>query len=358
MNTEFIQALADIEKEKNIPKDYLLKAVEEAITKAYKKEYKTDENVNVTIDPNTGEINVTSLFEIVEDVENELTQMSLEEAKEYDPDYEIGDQIEFSTNMEDFGRIAAQTAKQVIIQKIREAERGMVFNEFQGKQGEIITGVVERIHNGTINILLGRAEGILLPNEQVKGERYKVNDRIKVYVMDIKKNQKGGVQIFVSRTHTGLVKKLFELEVPEIKDGTVEIKGIAREAGSRTKMAVWSNFEDVDPVGSCVGTRGTRVEAVCSELGNEKIDIIPWSEDPFDLIKNVLSPAKVEEVMIIDLEGKQAQVIVPDYQLSLAIGKEGQNVRLAARVSGWKIDIKSHSQYYGEGEKEEVLENE
>ena len=356
MNTEFIQALNDIEKEKNIPKAYLLKSVEEAITKAYKKEYQTDENVKVEVDPSSGEISITSLFEVVENVENELTQMTLEEAKEYDEDYEIGDFVQFNPNMDDFGRLAATTAKQVIIQKIREAERGMLFDEFSAKIGEIMTGVVERIHKGTVNILLGKGEGLLLPNEQVRGERYKVNDRVKVYIMDIKKNPKGGVQIYVSRTHTGLVKKLFELEVPELKDGTVEIKGIAREAGSRTKMAVWSNFDDVDPVGACVGNRGTRVEAVVNELGGEKIDIIPWSEDPFDLIKNVLSPAKVEEVMILDLEEKIAQVIVPDYQLSLAIGKEGQNVRLAARVSGWKIDIKSHSQYYGEESKEEIAE--
>ncbi|MCQ2554733.1 MAG: transcription termination factor NusA [Clostridia bacterium] len=356
MNKDFIQALSDLEKEKRIPKDYLLKSIEEAITKAYKKEYKTDENVSVSIDSVSGEISIVSLYDVVEVVENELTQISLEEAKEYDEDYEVGDQIEFNTEVADFGRIAAQTAKQVIVQKIREAERGMVYSEYSAKQSEIVTGVVERIHNGTINVLLGKGEGILLENEQVPGEKYKVNDRIKVYVMDVKREQKG-VKIYVSRSHPGLVKRLFELEVPEIKDGTVVIKGIAREAGSRTKMAVYTEAEGVDPVGSCVGTGGRRVEAIVNELGGEKIDIIPWSEDPCDLIRNVLSPAKVEEVSIIDLDQKQAQVVVPDYQLSLAIGKEGQNVRLAARVSGWKIDIKSHSQYYGEnGDVTEVEE--
>ena len=286
--------------------------------------------------------------------------MTLEEAREIDDRYEIGDIIEFQVNPGDFGRIAAQTARQVVVQRIREAERGMVYDDFISRQGEIVTGKVERISNDTIFVNLGNTEGILSPNEQVKGERYRVNDRIKVYIMDVRKTSKGP-QVFLSRSHPGLVKRLFELEVPEIEDGTVVIKGIAREAGSRTKMAVYTEYENVDPVGSCVGTRGTRVQAVVDELNGEKVDIIPWSEDTDELIANVLSPAKVERVIVPDPDEKMAQVVVPDYQLSLAIGKEGQNVRLAARVSGWKIDIKSHSQYFGSEEhadEEEVTDEE
>jgi N utilization substance protein A len=275
--------------------------------------------------------------------------MTLEEAREIDDRYEIGDIIEFQVNPGDFGRIAAQTARQVVVQRIREAERGMVYDDFVSRQGEIVTGRIERISNDTLFVNLGNTEGILSPNEQVKGERYRVNDRIKVYIMDVRKTSKGP-QVFLSRSHPGLVKRLFELEVPEIEDGTVVIKGIAREAGSRTKMAVYTEYENVDPVGSCVGTRGTRVQAVVDELNGEKVDIIPWSEDTDELIANVLSPAKVERVIVPDPDEKMAQVVVPDYQLSLAIGKEGQNVRLAARVSGWKIDIKSHSQYFGNEE--------
>ena len=299
-------------------------------------------------------------MDVVEELEDEETQMTLEEAREIDDRYEIGDIIEFQVNPGDFGRIAAQTARQVVVQRIREAERGMVYDDFISRQGEIVTGKVERISNDTIFVNLGNTEGILSPNEQVKGERYRVNDRIKVYIMDVRKTSKGP-QVFLSRSHPGLVKRLFELEVPEIEDGTVVIKGIAREAGSRTKMAVYTEYENVDPVGSCVGTRGTRVQAVVDELNGEKVDIIPWSEDTDELIANVLSPAKVERVIVPDPDEKMAQVVVPDYQLSLAIGKEGQNVRLAARVSGWKIDIKSHSQYFGSEEhadEEEVTDEE
>ena len=258
----------------------------------------------------------------------------------------MGDIVEYQVTPRDFGRIAAQTAKQVVVQRIREAERGMIFDDFITRQGEIVTGTVQRISNETLFVNIGRTEGILSANEQVPGERYQVNDRLKVYIMDVKKTNKGP-QVFLSRSHPGLVKRHFELEVPEIEDGTVEIRGIAREAGSRTKMAVYTEFENVDPVGSCVGTRGARVQAIVDELHGEKIDIIPWSEEPEQLISNVLSPAKVEKVIIDEAEEKIATVVVPDYQLSLAIGKEGQNVRLAARVSGWKIDIKSHTQYFG-----------
>jgi len=245
----------------------------------------------------------------------------------------------------DFGRIAAQTAKQVVVQRIREAERGMIFDDFITRQGELAKGEVQRIANDTLFISVGQAEGILSPNEKAPGEKYKPGDRLEVYIMDVKRSSKGP-QVFLSRSHPGLVKKLFEREVPEIQEGIVEIKGIVREAGSRTKMAVYTEYENVDPVGSCVGPRGTRVKNVVDELNGEKIDIIPWSENPEELIANVLSPAKVEKVIISpNPDEKQAKVVVPDTQLSLAIGKEGQNVRLAAKVSGWKIDIKSHSKY-------------
>ena len=346
MNKEFIQAIEDLEKERHISKDILIEAIESALVSAYKKNYGTSQNVRVDIDQETGDINVYMRMDVVEEIEDELTQLSLEEAREIDPRYEVGDIVEYQVTPRDFGRIAAQTAKQVVVQRIREAERGMIFDDFITRQGEIVTGTVQRISNETLFVNIGRTEGILSANEQVPGERYQVNDRLKVYIMDVKKTNKGP-QVFLSRSHPGLVKRLFELEVPEIEDGTVEIRGIAREAGSRTKMAVYTEYENVDPVGSCVGTRGARVQAIVDELHGEKIDIIPWSEDPEQLISNVLSPAKVEKVIIDEAEEKIATVVVPDYQLSLAIGKEGQNVRLAARVSGWKIDIKSHTQYFG-----------
>lgn len=346
MNKEFIRAIEDLEKEKHISKEILLEAIESALVSAYKKNYGTSQNVRVDINEETGDINVYMRMDVVsdEDFEDDLTQITLEEAMEIDPRYEVGDVVEYQVTPRDFGRIAAQTAKQVVVQRIREAERGMVFDNFITRQGEIVTGTVQRVSNETLFINVGNTEGILSPNEQVPGEHYNINDRLKVYIMDVRKSNKGP-QVFLSRSHPGLVKRLFELEVPEIEDGTVEIKGIAREAGSRTKMAVYTQFENVDPVGACVGTRGNRVQAIVDELHGEKIDIITWSEDPEVLIANVLSPSKVEKVIILNPEEKSAIVVVPDYQLSLAIGKEGQNVRLAARVSGWKIDIKSHSQY-------------
>ncbi|MCI5534028.1 MAG: transcription termination factor NusA [Firmicutes bacterium] len=346
MNKEFIRAIEDLEKEKHISKEILLEAIESALVSAYKKNYGTSQNVRVDINEETGDINVYMRMDVVadEDFEDDLTQITLEEAMEIDPRYEVGDVVEYQVTPRDFGRIAAQTAKQVVVQRIREAERGMIFDNFITRQGEIVTGTVQRVSNETLFINVGNTEGILSPNEQVPGEHYNINDRLKVYIMDVRKSNKGP-QVFLSRSHPGLVKRLFELEVPEIEDGTVEIKEIAREAGSRTKMAVYTQFENVDPVGACVGTRGNRVQAIVDELHGEKIDIITWSEDPEVLIANVLSPSKVEKVIIPDPEEKSAIVVVPDYQLSLAIGKEGQNVRLAARVSGWKIDIKSHSQY-------------
>ena len=352
MNREFIDALEQLEEEKHIEKGVLLEAIESALLAAYRRNYSTTGNINVDnvrvdIDSETGDISVLSRLEVVEEVMDENREISLDDAREIDARYEIGDAIEFAVTPEDFGRIAAQTAKQVVVQRIREAERSKVYDDFKNRLYEIVTGVVHRKSGATLFVDLGHTEAILPPREQVPGERFEVNDRLKAYIMDVKHSLKGP-QIYLSRSHPGLVKKLFELEVPELTDGTVEIKAIAREAGSRTKMTVYTEFENVDPVGSCVGNRGARVQSVVNELDGEKIDVIPWSDEPEELIANVLSTAKVEDVFIVSDsdEEKAALVVVPDYQLSLAIGKEGQNVRLAAKVSGWKIDIKSHSQYY------------
>ena len=346
MNKEFINAIDDLVREKGISKDVLIEAIESALVSAYKKNYGTAQNVRVNIDREEGDVDVLMRRDVVEEVEDEFTQISIDEALEIDPRYQVGDVVEYRVTPKDFGRIAAQTAKQVVVQRIREAERGIVFDNYIDRQGELITGVVQRISNETIFVNMGNTEGILVAGERASGERYKVNDRIKAYIMDVRKSTKGP-QIFLSRTHPGFVEKLFELEVPEIEDGTVVIKSIAREAGSRTKIAVYTEDENVDPVGACVGTGGSRVKNIVDELFGEKIDITTWDDDPKVLIKNVLSPAMVDE------EEKAATVVVPDYQLSLAIGKSGQNVRLAARLCGWKIDIKSHSQYFDAPEDEE-----
>lgn len=341
MNKAFIEAIEALEAERGIKKEDLFELVENALVAAYKKDYGANQNVSAYIDREDGEISIYLSVKVVEEVADESTEISLEEAQEIDPAYEIGDEVEYMVTPKDFSRIAAQNVKNTIMQKIKETEREMVYNQYIDKVGTIMSGIVQRDNRGTLYVNLGKSDGILPIKEQTPGERFYPGDRIKVYVMDVKKTTKGP-QIFLSRSHPGLVKQLFELEVPEIEDGIVEIKGIAREAGSRTKMAVWTNDEDVDPVGSCVGARGIRVQNVVDELHNEKIDIIVWSEDPYELIKNVLSPAKVESVEI-DEDEQIANVIVPDYQLSLAIGKSGQNVRLAAKVCGWKIDIKSVS---------------
>ena len=343
MNLEFLEAIEALEREKHMSKDMLIDAIESALVSAYKKNYGTSQNVRVDIDRENGDINVFMRRDIVENVEDPFSQASLEEAREIDPEYEIGDVIEYMVTPMDFGRIAAQTAKQVVIQRIRETERSMIYDDYITRQTEVVTGIVQRISNGTVFVNMGRAEGILSEKEQIPGERFRVGERIKVYVMDVKRSTKGP-QVFLSRTHPNLVKRLFELEVPEIQEGTVEIKSVAREAGSRSKIAVCTYDENVDPVGSCVGPRGQRVQAVVNELCGEKIDIINWSEDPGKMISAALSPAKAEMVLINE-EEKTALVVVPDFQLSLAIGKEGQNVRLAARLCGWKIDIKSHSKW-------------
>lgn len=345
MNQEFIRAVEELEKEKGISKDALIDAIESALVSAYKKNYSNSQNVRVNINKTTGDIDVFMRKIVVtdEEVMDEYGELTLDEAHEIDPSYKLGDVIENKVTPRDFGRIAAQTAKQVVVQRIREAERGQIYDEFSNRQGEIVTGTVQRLSNDTVFINIGKAEGILSVNEQVRGEKYAVNSRLKVYIMDVKKTTKGP-QVYLSRSHPGLVKRLFELEVPEIRDGVVEIKSISREAGSRTKMAVYTSDPDVDPVGACVGPRGTRVQSVVDELFDEKIDIISWSDKPEELVRSALSPAKTEKVFINE-EEQSATVVVPDFQLSLAIGKEGQNVRLAAKLCGWKIDIKSHSQY-------------
>ncbi len=342
MNVEFIKALNDLEKEKHISKEEIIEAIETALVLAYKKNYGSYQNVRVVVDNDTGDVAVLMRKDVVEEASDEMIEVSLEDALSLDSRYQIGDVIEYQVEPKAFGRIAAQTAKQVVVQKIREAERGNAYEDFVNRQGEIVTARVERISNDTVFLTIGDTDGILSISEQVQGEDFRLNEDIKVYVMDVKRTTRGP-QIFLSRSHPGLVKKLFELEVPEIADGTVEIKGIAREAGSRTKLAVMSHDENVDPIGACVGSRGSRVQNIVDELFGEKIDIIVWDDVPEMLISNVLSPAKVEEVYIA-IDERAAIVVVPEEQLSLAIGREGQNVRLAARVSGWKIDIKSKSQ--------------
>ena len=341
MSKEFLDAFADLRKEKNLSDEEIIGAIKDSIENAYRKNYGAS-NVRVDVDMTEGNVTVFMGMEVVEEVEDDMTQISLEDAKEIYDGYEVGDVVEYEIDPRDFNRIAAQGAKQVFVQKNREAERTNSYNEFIEKKGTIVTGKVERISYGTMLISLGRTEGRVPASEQVRTETFKPGDRIKVYVMDVKKENKGP-QVLLSRSHPGLVRGLFELEIPEIADGTVEIKGTAREAGSRTKIAVYSHDPNVDPVGACVGNRGARVQNIADELFGEKIDIIVWDEDPAVLISNVLRPAIVEGVYINEDE-KAATAVVPEQQLSLAIGREGQNVRLAARVSGWKIDIKSHDQ--------------
>ncbi len=342
MNKELIEALDLLEKEKNISKATLLEAIENSLLTACKNHFGKADNVKVVINPDTGDFSVYAEKEVVEEVEDPITQVSLAEAKMKDPKYDLGDLVQYPIESKSFGRIATQNAKNVILQKIREEERNMQFNEWYRKEKDVVTGIVQRYLGRNVSINLGRVDAILNEAEQVKGEVFKATERIKVYVLEVKDTPKGP-RISVSRTHPDLVKRLFEEEVTEVKDGTVEIKAIAREAGSRTKIAVWSNEPNVDPVGACVGMNGARVNSIVNELRGEKIDIITWDENPAFLIENALSPAKVICV-VADEDAREAQVIVPDYQLSLAIGKEGQNARLAARLTGYKIDIKSETQ--------------
>lgn len=342
MNSELIEALNALEKEKKISKELLFEAIENSLLTAVEKNYGRTDNFTVSVDRVTGDFKVVATKEVVEVVEDDVTQISYPKAQLISPKYSVGDMINVDIKSAELGRIAIQIAKGVILQKIREAERQVIYDDFYGKEKDVVTGIVQRYAGKNLIINLGRADAVLNENEMVKGEKYKTNDRVKVYVVEVK-NEKKGPKILVSRTHPELVKRLFEAEVSEVRDGTVEIKSVAREAGSRTKMAVWSNNPNVDPVGSCVGINGARVNAVVEELKGEKIDIINWSDNPANLIENALSPAKVVFVAADD-EEKTAQVIVPDYQLSLAIGREGQNARLAAKLTGFKIDIKSESQ--------------
>ena len=342
MNKELMGALDELERDKNISKETLLDAIEQSLIQAYKNHFGKADNVHVTINRETGDFSVYADRKVVEFVEDPAEEVSLVEAQKQNTNAEVGDILKVPVHSDKFGRIATQNAKNVILQKIREEERKVLFDQYHGNEKEVVTGIVQRVVGHNVSVNLGKADAILAENEQVKGETFKPTERIKVYILEVKDTPKGP-RILVSRTHPGLVKRLFESEVAEVKDGTVEIKSIAREAGSRTKLAVWSNDPDVDPVGACVGVNGARVSAIVNELRGEKIDIINWDENPAILIENALSPAKVIAVMA-DPDEKTALVVVPDYQLSLAIGKEGQNARLAARLTGFKIDIKSETQ--------------
>lgn len=357
MNNEFMDALGVLEKEKGISKDVLLEAIEAALISGYKRNFHSAQNVRVDINRENGKVRVFSIKTVVAEVEDAQIELTVEEAQRINPNYIIGDLVEFEVTPNDFGRIAAQTAKQVITQRIREAERSVVYDTFIDKEDDIVTGIVQRVDYRYIYVDLGKTEGLLPVNETIASEKIQQGDRIKVYVTKVERTTKGP-QIFLSRTHPGLLKRLFELEVPEIYDGVVEIKAIAREAGYRSKIAVHSNKEEVDAVGACVGPKGVRVQTIVGELKGEKIDIVKWSENAETYISNALSPSKVVSVELNDV-AKSAVVIVPDFQLSLAIGKEGQNARLAAKLTGWKIDIKSESQLTDADDEEElVIENE
>lgn len=355
MNQEFMQALEQIEKEKGISKKVLVDAINAALVSAYKKNFGSAQNVKVSIEPETGDVKVFSQKAVVEKSENLLMEIDVEDAKALSQNYQLGDVAEVEVTPKNFGRIAAQTAKQVVVQRIREAERGVIYQEYINRENEIVNGMIQRKDKNNVMIDMGRTEAVLPPSEQISKEVYNPGSRLKLYIVEVKMTTKGP-QIIVSRTHPGLVKRLFELEVPEIYDGIVQIKGIAREAGARTKIAVHSVEHNVDPVGACVGPKGVRVQSIVNELKGEKIDIVKWSENIKEFIASALSPAKVVSVDINENE-KAARVIVKDYQLSLAIGKEGQNARLAAKLTGWKIDIKSESQVEDK-QPEEDVENE
>lgn len=348
MNTELLEALNILEKEKEISKETLMDAIENSLLNACKNHFGKADNIRVIMDRTTCDYRLFAEKTVVEEVEDKLEEISLEDARGIDGKYELGDIVQIPIESKSFGRIATQNAKNLILQKIREEERKVVYDQYFEKEKDIVTGIVQRYIGRNVSINLGKADAMLTENEQVKGEVFKPTERVKLYIVEVKNTTKGP-KILVSRTHPELVKRLFEAEVTEVKDGVVEIKSIAREAGSRTKIAVWSNDPDVDPVGACVGMNGARVNAIVNELRGEKIDIINWSDNPAILIENALSPAKVISVMA-DPDEKSASVIVPDYQLSLAIGKEGQNARLAARLTGYKIDIKSETQAIESGE--------
>ena len=347
MNKEFFEALEELSIEKGINKNYILDAIETALLTAYKRNFNSQENVKIVIDEEKASIKVYSLREVVEEVFDPAIEIELSEARKIDKKANLGDIVEVEITPANFGRISAQTAKQVIVQKLREAEREIVFSEYSDRQGEIVSGIVQKVDKNIVIVDLGRIEGIMTLNEQIPGEVYNVNDKIKAYVVEIQKNSKGIPQMIISRTHPGFVRRLFELEIPEIYEGLIEIKNIVREPGSRTKIAVYSKDMNIDPVGSCVGPRGIRIQNILNELKDEKIDVVEWSEDPVQYIASALSPATVLAVDI-DEENMSSKVVVPDNQLSLAIGKDGQNARLSAKLTGWKIDIKSETQIKGE----------
>ena len=356
MNLDLLNALDDIEKDKGISKEVLLEAIEVALLSAYKKDFGSKENVSVEIDEESGEVMVFSRKKVVEEVKNERYEIPLDEAERIDSTIEIGDYLDVEVTPENFGRIAAQTAKQVVMQRIREAERDVLYEEYKRKEGEIITGTIQRFHKDNVLIDMGKTEALLPVSEQMPSEEYRVGSRLKLYVVEVSSTTKGP-RILVSRTHPALLKRLFEVEVPEIFDGIVEIRSVAREAGFRSKIAVSSYDDKVDPVGACVGPQGMRVQSVVEQLNGEKIDIVQYSEDPKEYVSNALNPAEVIDV-VTDEDQQSAKVIVPDFQLSLAIGKEGQNARLAAKLTGWKIDIKKESEFTEDETTEEEVEKE
>ena len=363
-NKELILALEDLEKEKGIKKEYLLESIETALVTAYKRNFDSLENVRVEMDKKTGATHVYSVKEVVKEVENPDTQITVKDAQKINPDLNEGDNLETEIVPRNFGRIAAQTAKQVIIQKLRELEREIIFTEYNDRKGEIVSGLVQKADRNIVVMDLGKLEGVMPSKEQIPTEHYKVNDKIKAYVVDVEKGAKGAPQVIVSRSHPDFVRKLLEFEIPEIYEGVIEIKNVSRDAGSRSKVAVYSPDPNIDPVGSCVGAKGVRIQNVINELNGEKIDVIEWDEDPSVYIASALLPAQILAVDIKE-EDKFAEVIVPDDQLSLAIGKAGQNARLAAKLTNWKIDIKSESQFreilqakQNEEESEETVTNE
>src|SRR5699024_2138701 len=347
VNSQLFEAIDHLGKEKGIDKEVLLEALEAALISAYKKNFKSKTNVRVDLDESTHTMRLFSRKTVVEEVDDPHQEISLEEAKEIDPNYELEDIIEVEVTPENFGRIAAQAAKQVVTQRVREAERSVIYEEFVDREEDVMTGIIQRTDRHFVYVNLGKIEGKLAKSEQMPNEQYNVHDRIKVFVTKVENTNKGP-QIFISRYHPGLLKRLFEMKVQEIFNGIVEIKSVARDAGERSKISVYAEDPDIDPVGSCVGQRGHRVQAIVDELKGEKIDIVEWSDDPVVYVSNALSPSKVIDVLVNE-EDKETTVIVPDYQLSLAIGKRGQNARLAAKLAGWKIDIKSETEAKEQG---------
>jgi len=347
VSTQLFDAIDHLAKEKGIDKDILMEALEAALISAYKKNFKSASNVRVELNETTGKMAVYARKTIVENVEDSQLEISLDEAKSINPNYDVDDVIEVEVTPKDFGRIAAQAAKQVVTQRVREAERGVIFSEYIDREEDVMTGIIQRKDSRFVYVNLGKIEAKLAEAEQMPTEEYHIHDRLKVYVTKVENTSKGP-QIYISRSHPGLLKRLFEMEVPEIYDGIVEIKSVSREAGDRSKISVHAPDPEIDPVGSCVGQKGQRVQAIVTELKGEKIDIVEWSEDPVVYVSNALSPSKVLKVFV-DEEEKATTVVVPDYQLSLAIGKRGQNARLAAKLTGWKIDIKSETDARAEG---------